>query len=190
MPGKRVVSRRGAEATAAAILAAARDQFAAVGYERATVRTIAAAAGIDPALVIRYFGSKEKQFAAAADFDLRLPDLSARPSGRIGAALVDHFMHRWEEDDTFLALLRVAVTHDAAAERIRAVLARQVTPVVSALSPDPRQSAARAGLVASQILGMALCRYILKLPPVVAMSRDEVTAWLGPTVERYMTGAA
>src|SRR5213076_3047528 len=116
------------------ILAAARKHFAASGYERATIRAIAADAGIDPALVMRYFGNKEKLFAAAADFDLRLPDLTAQPRSRAGAAFVHHFVERWEADDTFMALLRVAMTNEAAAKQVRTVLASQVLPAVAALS--------------------------------------------------------
>lgn len=187
MPAKKPLVRRGAEVTRAAILSAARELFAAVGYERATVRAIASAAEIDPALVIRYFESKEKLFAAAADFDLRLPDLKGCPAGKIGSTLVEHFMKRWEEDDTFLALLRVAVTHDAAAERMRAVLAAQVVPKLAALSRETTRTSPRAGLVATQLLGLALARYILKFPPIVGMSRADVVAWVGPTVERYVT---
>src|SRR3954468_1292530 len=95
------VRPRRSDATRAAILAAARGRFAADGYERATIRAIAADASIDPAMVMRYFGNKEKLFAAAADFDLRLPDLSAVPPGEVGRALVRHFLDRWESDDTF-----------------------------------------------------------------------------------------
>lgn len=188
MARKLVPRPRDSEASKASILAAARERFAADGYERATIRAIAADAKIDPAMVMRYFGNKEKLFAAAADFDLRLPDLSALPRSGVGAALVAHFLDRWEADDTFLALLRAAATHDAAALRVRSVLAEQVAPVITALS-EPDRAGVRAGLVASQILGMALCRYVLRLPPVVGLSREEVVAWLGPTVQRYMTGA-
>jgi len=189
MPRKPDPRPRGADTSKAAILSAARERFAADGYERATIRAIASDAEIDPAMVMRYFGNKEKLFAAAADFDLRLPDLTALPRSRVGAALVEHFIDRWEADDTFMALLRAAVTNEAAAKRVRAVLAAQVAPVIAALSGDPERAGMRAGLVASQILGMALCRYILQLPPVVAMSRAEVIAGLGPTVQRYITGA-
>lgn len=77
-------------------MTAARERFATEGYERATVRAIAADAGIDPAMVMRYFGSKERLFAAAAEFDLRLPDLAAVPADEIGAVLVGHFLDRWE----------------------------------------------------------------------------------------------
>lgn len=178
---------RGSEPTKAAILTAARERFAADGYERATIRAIAGDAGIDPALVMRYFGSKDKLFAAAADFDLGLPDLRTLPRGQIGAALVEHFIDRWEVDDTFMALLRAAVTHEAAALRVRAVLAGQVAAAIAALSGEPTQARVRAGLVASQLLGVALCRYVLRLPPLMELSRAELVGWLGPTVQRYVT---
>jgi len=183
-----MVRARDADATKSAILAAAQQRFAADGYERATIRAIAADAQIDPALVMRYFGNKEKLFTAAASFDLQLPDLSALPAAGVGAALVEHFIDRWEADDTFMALLRAAVTNAAAAKRVRSVLVTQVMPAIAALSQDPAHVATRAGLVASQILGFALCRYVLQLPPVVGMSRAQTVRWLGPTLQRYITG--
>src|SRR5690242_21500 len=91
-------NRRGAEATRSRILGAARRLFAAEGFERTTVRAVAAAASIDPALVLRYFGSKEQLFAAAAAFELRLPDPAISPRDRLGATLVAHFLDRWEGD--------------------------------------------------------------------------------------------
>lgn len=181
---------RDGEATRSAILDAARQRFAADGYERATIRAIAAEAEIDPALVIRYFGNKEKLFAAAAEFDLGLPDLSAVPRSRVGAALVAHFLTRWKADDTFIALLRAAITNEAAASRIRAVFAEQVAPLVASVSGVPAEAPVRAGLVSSQILGMALCRYVLNVPPLVAMKDEELAAWMGPTIQRYLTGSA
>jgi AcrR family transcriptional regulator len=177
-PGR---SRR-SDATRAAILAAAQERFAADGYERATIRAIAADARIDPAMVMRYFGSKERLFAAAAEFDLRLPDLSGLPAEQVGAAVVRHFLRRWEADESLTALLRAGSTNAGAAERLREIFATQVAAAVGA--PD------RAGLVATQILGLALCRYVLKVPPVVDMSHDDIVAWLGPTIARYLTAAA
>ncbi|MEZ4311641.1 MAG: TetR family transcriptional regulator [Polyangiaceae bacterium] len=181
---------RDAEATRAAILDAARLRFAADGYERATIRAIAAEAGIDPALVIRYFGNKEKLFAAAAELDLGLPDLSSLPRSRVGAALVAHFLVRWEADDIFIALLRAATTNEAAASRMRAVFAEQVGPLVASLSGSAAEAQIRAGLVSSQILGMALCRYVLNVPPLVGMKDEELVGWMGPTIQRYLTGSA
>lgn len=178
---------RRSDATKAAILAAAREQFAASGYQGATIRTIAAAAAIDPAMVMRYFGNKEGLFAAAAEFDLRLPDLSLLPRGAVGPALVAHFLDRWEGDDTLMALLRTGVTNAAAAERLKGLFATQVAPVVARLSGLPRAAAlARAGLVATQILGLALCRYVLQLPPVVALEREQIVRRVGGTLEAYL----
>jgi AcrR family transcriptional regulator len=181
---------RKSDITREAIRAAARERFATDGYERATIRAIAAQADIDPAMVMRYFGSKEKLFAAAAEFDLRLPDMSLVPPDRIGVTLAEHFLNRWEADETLTALLRAAVTHPAAAERTHAIFAGQVAPVAAALCPDPAQAPTRAGLVATQVLGVALCRFILRLPPVVAMSGEDLIGWLGGTLQRYLTGAA
>jgi AcrR family transcriptional regulator len=175
---------RRSDTTRAAILSAARERFASDGYERATIRAIAADAHIDPAMVIRYYGSKEKLFAAAAEFDLRLPDPTTMPRDEIGPRVVAHFIQRWESDDTLMALLRAGVTNDRAAERLRTVFASQVAPAVAAIAPD--QVATRAGLVATQMLGLALTRYILRLPPIVAMSRDDLVHWVGATVQGYL----
>jgi AcrR family transcriptional regulator len=182
-----IVGGRRSDATRAAILAAARERFAADGYERATIRAIAADAGIDPSMVMRYYGSKEKLFAAAAAFDLRLPAFDGLPADQLGAMLVAHFLERWESDDTLMALLRAAVTNEAAAERARDIFATQVAPAVRTVAPDPAEAALRSGLVASQILGAALIRYVLRLPPVASMDRAELITWLGPTVQRYLT---
>lgn len=188
MEDKRDKPRR-SERTRAAILASARERFAADGYERATIRSIAADAGVDPALVMRYFGSKEGLFAAAAEFDLRLPDYAAVPRDRAGAALVEHFLTRWEDDEVLKALLRAAATNETAAERVRAIFADQVLPAVAALCRDARSAPARAGLITSQVMGFALCRYVLRLPPIAGMRRPDVVKWLAPTVQRYLFGA-
>lgn len=177
---------RRSDATKEAILTAARERFAGDGYERATIRAIAAEAGIDPAMVMRYFGNKEKLFAAAAEFDLRLPDLTEIPREEFGRRLVGHVLDRWDGDETLMALLRAAVTNPAAAERMREIFAEQLGPVVQAVAPD--DAVVRAGLLATQVLGLALTRYVLRLPPVAAMDRDTIVAWLGPTLQRYLTG--
>ena len=181
---------RRSDATKAAILAAAREQFAAHGYQAATIRAIAAGAGIDPAMVMRYFGNKEGLFAQAAEFDLRLPDLAGVAKREIGAALVRHFLERWEGDETLMALLRAAATNAAAAQRMQAIFATQMAPMVAQLCGEPRPAAAtRAGLIATQILGLALCRFVLKLPPVVALKRPEIVRKIGATVQGYLFDA-
>lgn len=181
---------RRSDATKATILAAARAQFAALGYQATTIRSVATAAEIDPAMVMRYFGNKEGLFAAAADFDLRLPDLSQVPRDALGARLVEHFLDRWEGDETLMALLRAATTNEAAAERMQAIFATQMAPLIARLTGEPRAaSAARAGLIATQILGLALCRYVLRLPPVVGLKRSDIVGRVGETVQSYLFGA-
>ena len=175
-----------AERTKATILTAARDRFAESGYEAATIRAIAADANIDPSMVMRYFGSKEGLFAAAAQFDLELPDLSGAAPGELGRRLVAHFVERWERDEALVVLLRSAATNAEAAQRMSEIFTAQLLPVVA--GPDPADAARRAGLIATQMLGLALCRYVLRLPPVIAMSHGELQDWLGPTLQRYLAG--
>jgi AcrR family transcriptional regulator len=176
--------RRSSAETKAVILAAARERFAQSGFERATIRAIAADANIDPSMVMRYFGNKDQLFAAAADFDLDFPDLSDVAANELGPTVVNHFMNRWERDEALIVLLRSSTTNADAAQRMQAIFAAQLLPeIVKVNAADPGRS---AGLIASQMLGLALCRYVLKLPPVVAMPREEVVSWLGPTIQRYL----
>ena len=181
--------RRSSAGTRASILAAARQRFAADGYERATIRAIASDAAIDPSMVMRYFGNKQQLFAAAAELDLHLPDLATLPRRALGRLLVAHFLERWETDAALKVLLRTAFTNAAAAARMHAIFATQLTGVVATAVADPEEAPLRAGLIATQILGMAVCRYVLRLPPVTAMTHDEIVAWLSPTLQRYLAGA-
>ncbi|MFF6995070.1 TetR family transcriptional regulator [Streptomyces sp. NPDC008313] len=180
---------RRSDATRGAILAAARERFAADGYERATIRAIARDARIDPSMVMRYYGSKEGLFTAALDVDLRIPDPDRMSPQEVGRVLVAHFLDLWEENEVLTALLRVGVTNPAGAERMHAIFRAQLLPVALHVCPDPGQAPARAALSASQVLGMALTRYVLRFPPAVELSREEVLAWLAPTVQRYLTAA-
>ena len=179
---------RRSDATRAAILAAARERFAADGYDRATIRTIAAAADIDPSMIMRYYGSKEGLFAAAAEFELGLPDLTGIPRQEVGAWAVGYFLQRWEGDDSLQVLLRAGVTNEAAAERLRRIFTDQIASAVAAVAPPGADAVTRAGLVSSQMLGLALTRYVLRLPPVATMTREELVRWVGPTLQRYLTG--
>ncbi|GHD51828.1 TetR family transcriptional regulator [Streptomyces galbus] len=180
-------SPRRSDATRTAILHAARERFAADGYERATIRAIARDARIDPSMVMRYYGSKEGLFAAAVAVDLKLPDLAAVPRPEVGEALVTHFLDLWESNEVLTALLRVGVTNQAGAERVQDIFRDQLLPVARAVCPDPEQAATRAALSASQLLGLALARYVLRLASAAALHRQEIVAWLAPTVQRYLT---
>jgi AcrR family transcriptional regulator len=175
---------RKADQTKAVILAAARQRFAESGYEAATIRAIAADAKIDPSMVMRYFGNKEQLFSVVAEFDLRFPDLSDIPPAGLGRVMVAHFLERWQEDDALVVLLRSATTNPEAAQRMKDIFAAQLLPAIAKFVP-PEDAPRRAGLIATQVLGMALCRFVLRLPPVVEMSNEELVDWIGPTVQRY-----
>jgi AcrR family transcriptional regulator len=181
---------RRSDRTRAAILTAARDRFASHGYERTTIRAVAGDAGIDPSMVMRYFGSKERLFDAALAIDLRLPDLAAVPRRDLAPALVRHFLSLWEgapADDVLLVLLRSAVTNERAAQRVREIFAAQVAPALApVIGAEP--AAARAALVTTQLLGLALTRYLLRLPAVTALDGEEITAVLAPALRAVLEG--
>jgi AcrR family transcriptional regulator len=186
-----MTARRRSDQTRAAILAAARRRFAADGFERTTIRAIAADAGIDPSMVMRYYGSKDGLFSAAADLDLQLPDLAAVPREQLGETLVRHWVERWEggsSDELLIVVFRSAITNEAAAERLRTVFGAQVAKAIATIVDDRAEAATRAGLVSTQMLGLALCRYILRLAPVVALDLDTLIATVSDTVQRYLTG--
>jgi AcrR family transcriptional regulator len=174
--------------TRQAIEEAAKSLFAANGFERTTMRDIGARAGIDPSMIIRYFGSKDALFARVAMPDLQLPKLDSVDSGAIGETLARHFMKQWESGAGGLpVLLRSAASNEDAAARLRELFRAQVFPMIAAAGP-PETAATRAGLVATQLLGLALARYVLKLAPVVAMPPETIVREIGPTIQRYATG--
>ena len=183
---------RNSTETRASILTAARRKFAAEGFQSATVRGIARDVGVDPALVMRYYGSKAELFAAAVAIDLELPDLSEVPAAEHGARLVEHLLARWDDatpqGEVLLTLLRSAVADPAARESMRELFSTQLLPALSVLVAEPAEAPHRVGLVASQMLGLALTRFILEIPPVATMSSREVVENMGPTIQRYLHG--
>lgn len=177
---------RDAEATRATILATARAQFGADGFERTTIRSIAAAAGVDPALVMHYFGNKAELFAAASELDVAFPDLAGVPPDRIADVLVPLFVEVWGPQGSFLPLLRAAATNRAAADKLLGVFVEKVTPALMAVTPD--RPAERAALVGSQVIGIAVARNVLGVPPLVHMDDATLIEWLRPVLAYYLTG--
>ena len=162
--------------------------FAARGFEQTTVRAVAAEAGVDASMVMRYFQSKAGLFTAAVSTDLQVPDLSSVLAGGRGELLVRYFVSRWEEpagDDKLIALLRTAVTSDAVAEQVQATLSQRLAGPIAALGAE--QAPERAALIAAQLLGLGLCRYILRFEPLASLPADDVVAAVAPSVQRYLT---
>ncbi|WP_083884871.1 TetR/AcrR family transcriptional regulator [Nocardia thailandica] len=187
MPDPQNPPRR-SDRTRAAILTAARNRFAADGYGGTTIRAVAADAGIDPSMVMRYFGSKDGLFAAALDLDLDLPDLAAADPDALGDVLIRRFLAIWEDGDNtvLLILLRSSITDDAVADRFRRIFAEQVLPAVLRVG-DPADAERRGGLIVTQLLGLALCRYVLRLPPVVDLTPHRIVTDIGPVLQGYLT---
>lgn len=178
-----------------AILTAARRKFAEHGYNQATIRAIAADAGVDPALVHHYFGTKAQLFAAAHAFPVDprqvLPMLLEGDRGDLGARLVAFFLQIMGADpagegNPVIGLLRSAVTHDSAAAMLREFVSAEVLgPLAESLAvPDPQL---RASLASSQLIGLAVARYVVRLEPLVTADDEVLTAWYGPTIQRYLT---
>ncbi len=191
---RRVGRRPGRSGTREAILAAARSRFAALGYEGATIRAIAAEAGVDPALVHHYFGTKEQLFAAAvrlpfAPGEVLAEALRAEPE-RVGEAIVRAALTAWEHPaarDAAMGLLRAAASNEQAAEMLRGfVRATILEPIARRIgAPD---APLRAALAASQVVGLALARYLVRVEPLASASPDELIRRVGPTLQRYLTG--
>lgn len=175
--------------TRATILEVARQLFAERG-PAVTVREVAAAAGIDPAFVIRYFRSKDELFLQAREFRLQLPPVNAGDAVHVGERLVRHFLALWEGPQADMAiLLRSAASNEASAQQMQDIFTTQVMPVIEKLGT--RASAGRrAGLVATQLLGLALCRYVLRLPPIAQMKQEDIVKFVVPTIQRYALGSA
>ncbi|SNB77337.1 transcriptional regulator, TetR family [Arboricoccus pini] len=168
-------TQRSAESRAR-ILWQARRHFAEHGYEGATIRNIARDAGIDPSMVMRYYGSKEGLLAAAASFDLRIPDLTKLPRDQIGMTIASHFVAKWEgsdHNDTMTVLLRASTTNEHARMRMHELFRTQVLAAFRPICP-PDELMERAGFLCSQILGVAITRYVLKLPQITSLPVDRL----------------
>lgn len=186
--------RPGSPPTRDAILAAARTEFGAKGFRGATIRSIAAAAEVDPALVHHYFGTKDDLFAATLELPFNpaaaVEGLLATGLDDVGARLVHTAVGLWDEvpdASPLIAALRSMAAGGTATATVRTfVEERLVTSMAAALpGPDPEL---RAELIGSQLFGLLLVRYVLRLEPVASASRDALAAWYGPTFQRYATG--
>lgn len=187
-----VVARRFTERSAetrAAILAAARARFAADGYEKATIRAIAADAGIDASMVMRYFGDKAGLFRAAAVDDLRLGELRADGPADLAEQLARALFATWEggENPVMRLLMRTAFTHPEAVSQVQRVLDEQVKPAVLAALPDDPDAGLRAGLVFSQTLGLIATRYMLGVEPLASADADVAESAVRAAIELHLT---
>ncbi len=197
--------RPGESRTREAILDAARRRFGEQGYDGTTIRGIAADAGVNPALVHHFYGTKERLFAAA----MRLPvvpseiitvvlgaerdRLGAEFGRRIGEILIGTVLRAWDVADirtAFLGLLRAAATTEQGVVMLREFVTSTILASLTEVAglSDDAEGRYRATLVASQVVGLGFARYVLGLGPLAAASNDDLVAAIGPTVQRYLTG--
>ncbi len=176
------------------ILEAARTEFAERGYDKTSMRGIAKAAGVDAALVHHYFGTKDEVFAAAIEISfepaLVVPSILGGPRDDLGERLARYFIGVWENPVSrapLLAIIRSALTHEAAANVLRGfVLSRLLGRIAAELDvPDPTF---RAELAASHMIGIAILRYVIQAEPLASADPEKIIAMVAPTLQRYLAG--
>ena len=192
---RRTGRRPGNPDTRTAILGAARQLFGERGFDATSIRAIATSAGVDPALVHHYFGTKEQLFLETvhAPIDPRevIPEILAGSRDEIGERLVRMFVRVWDSPTgtAAAALLRSAMSNEWTVRLLREFLSTQILRRVLSLAElDPVEAPYRASLVASQMAGLAMVRYIVKLEPLASAPPEWVVASVAPTIQRYVTG--
>jgi len=176
------------QATRDRILLEASRLFARHKYEATTIRAVATAAGVTPALVMRYYGSKDGLFAAVTELNFYVPDLSGIPPKDRGAAMVANFLQRWEGDsrsEGLHILIRVASSLESARLRLIEAVDMQTRAMVGNTgTPDSRRT--RSALIATQFGGLAFTRYVLRIPSVVALDHPTIIRNIGPVIQHYL----
>lgn len=194
MSARRTGRRAGETSTREAILEAARARFALHGYDGASIRAIAADAGVDPALVHHFYGTKERLFVEATRFPAVPSELLASIADRgpegLGEAIVRAVLGVWESPDSreqTVAILRSAMTNEQAAATIRGFVSAAILRTIGSLVGDD-DAEYRASLVASQIVGLGVARYVVRIEPLASADVEDLVAALAPTVQRYLFG--
>ena len=187
---------RGSEADLrSVILDAARPLFAERGYRDTTMRAVAQAAGVDVALVAYYFGNKEGLFTESMDIPVHPQELIGRAFAdgpdAAGPRLVEMFLELFESPTTgpaLVGMLRSAVSHESTRKAFSEFVATAILRHYEELIPGP-DTRRRIMLVGSQLIGMAMLRFVLRIQPMVERPRDQLVADLGAAVQRHLTGA-
>lgn len=198
VPREPKVGRRpGNQDTRGQIITAARHAFAAKGFAGASMRGIAAEAGVDAALIHHYFESKQQLFLATIALPLGLPQVveqvAAGERRDLGERLVQTVLGVWDSElqPSLVAAVRTALTDPALTRSVGEFLNLEVIgQVLRRDDLPPEEANRRAGLVASQVLGLVMGRYVLRLPALVNRQTEDLVAEIGPTVQRYVDGHA
>lgn len=186
--------RKGESNARQSILQAALHEFSEHGYDATTIRGIATRAGVDPALVHHHFGSKADLLAETMSApmrpDLKVPEILAGPHEEIGESIARYVLEAWENPNVRkqgLVLLRAAVGNRVASPLLAGFLSRELIERIAA-ELDVPDAKLRASLVASQIAGLLVTRYILKLPGIGDVAVEDLVPRIGATIQNYLTG--
>jgi AcrR family transcriptional regulator len=187
--------RVGTSGTREAIARAARHSFAAHGYDRTTIRAIATEAGVDPALVVHFFGSKQRLFLAVMDLPFEpeeaLPRVLTGDRGQVGERFARFIVGVLEDEQArtvMTGMVRAAASEPEAAGMLRELISRRVFgPIAATLGEE--DAALRATLVGSQVVGLVMARYVVAVEPLASLDRERVIAALAPNLQRYLVGS-
>ncbi|WP_067571019.1 TetR/AcrR family transcriptional regulator [Nocardia acidivorans] len=186
--------RPGRSGTREAILDAARERFAEVGFDRASIRSIATAASVDPALVHHYFGTKQELFTAALELPIDpetvLAQLAAAPLEELGETIIRAVLTVWDSPvgvPVVAAFRGLLTTHDPALARTF-LLEVVLKDVRTRVDSPPGTGTKRSVLAASQLAGLLVTRKLLRLEPIASMPIEELARAVGPNIQRYLTG--
>jgi AcrR family transcriptional regulator len=186
--------RPGGPDTRGEILEAARESFAHKGFGATTIRGVAAAAGVDPALVHHYFGAKDDLFIAALQIPVDprevIPTVFAAGVDGAGERLLRAFLTVWENQDArlpLLALVRTSLGESGQVNLLREGLMRMIFGPLGELLPAA-EADRRAQLVATQLMGLVVGRYLMRLEPLASMPAEELVGWVAPNIQRYLEG--
>jgi AcrR family transcriptional regulator len=193
-PVRRGGRRPGPSGTREAILAAASRHFAEHGYDRASLRRIAAEAGVDQKLIAHFFGSKQQLFVAAVGLPFNpgevLPAILAGDPDSVGerlAALLVEVLEQPELHQRLTGVVRAAASEPEVARMLREFLTRELFGPAAELL-DTEDGPFRANLVGSQIVGLVMARYVVAIEPLATMPPSAVAAAVAPTLQRYLLG--
>ncbi|MEU6250237.1 TetR family transcriptional regulator [Glycomyces sp. NPDC047010] len=192
---KRTGRRTGNPDTRSEILGAARRLFADEGFESVSMRRIAGEAGVDPSLIHHYFGSKDELFMAAIEIPFDpAPEVEAvLRDGSVegaGGRLMHAFVTIWDgpHHEKLLAVVRTSLSKPAMSFVLKQLFEHRIVKTVEAtLGDQVDHIPVRANFIASQVFGLVVARYILKLEPIASLSEAELAATIGPTLDRYLT---
>ena len=177
--------------TEAAILDAAREQFAEAGFERTTIRGVAGQAGVDPALVMQYFGNQEGLFTAATRWGPEHQRILTATSDTLVTAAIDDLLAHFEDGDdgeAAIALMRSCLTHPTALAAMRDQVMCERKDAVAATLEGPDVEL-RAGLFAACMVGLGMARYMIKMEPVASASRDDLHRLMEPVLRALIEPA-